>query len=69
MAENCDFHVFYMPLSETKRAQFNETAAIEYFNKVEGLPYGFHNFLYGLVDTPYDNWPTIMPKDFVPVVF
>lgn len=26
-AENCDFNVVYMPLSDEKRAQFNETAA------------------------------------------
>lgn len=27
MAETADFHVSYMPLSDEKRAQFNETAA------------------------------------------
>ena len=69
MAENCDFHVVYMPLSESKRAQFNETAAIEFFYKMEGLPYGYHNFLYGFVDTLYENWPSLLPKDFVPIVF
>lgn len=52
-----------------KRAQFNETAAIEFFYKMEGLPYGYHNFLYGFVDTLYDNWPSLLPKDFVPIVF
>jgi len=31
MAEDCDFHVVYMPLSDEKRAQFNETAAKEFF--------------------------------------
>ena len=68
-AQDCDFHVVWMPLSDEKRAQFNETAGIEWFYKTEGLPYGYHNFLYGWVDTPEDNWPTLLPKDLVPVVF
>lgn len=33
-AENCDFHVVYMPLSDKMRAQYNETAATEFFNTV-----------------------------------
>jgi len=69
MAENCDFNVAYMPLSDEKRAQFNETAAQEFFFRTEGLPYGYHNFLYGWIDTSEDNFPRLLPKDFVPVVF
>lgn len=33
------------------------------------MPYGYHNFLYGWIDTPNDNWPRVLPKDFVPVAF
>jgi len=51
------------------RKKFNETAAIEWFNKVQGLPYGYHNFLYGWIDTPDDNWPLILPKNLVPIGF
>lgn len=68
-AENCDFHVAYMPLSEEMRNKFNETAATEYFHRVQGLPYGLHNFLYGWIDTPNDNWPLVLPKNIVPIVF
>jgi len=68
-AIDCDFHVTWMPLSEEYRARFDEKKAIEWFNQVEGLPYGYHNFLYGFIDTPEDNWPMIVPKDVVPVVF
>merc|ERR1711990_794694 len=53
-AENCDFHVVHMPLAPEYRAKFNQT---------EGLPYGYHNFLYSWVDTPEKNWPLILPKD------
>jgi hypothetical protein len=58
-----------MPLSEEQRTKFDEKAAIEWFYKVEGLPYGYHNFLYGWIDTPEDNWPELLPKDLVPVAF
>ena len=35
----------------------------------EGLPYGYHNFLYGWIDTAKDNWPPLLPSEGVPVVF
>ena len=35
----------------------------------EGLPYGYHNFLYGWIDTASDNWPPILPNEGVPIVF
>ena len=35
----------------------------------EGLPYGYHNFLYGWIDTPLDNWPPLLPSYGVPIVF
>ena len=68
-AENCDFHVVHMPLNDEMRAKFNETAAIEWFKGRQGLPYGYHNFLYSWIDTPEQNWPMILPKDLVPVAF
>lgn len=58
-----------MPLSDEMRKKFNETAAKEFFYKVEGMPYGYHNFLYGWVDTANENWPRVLPKALVPVVF
>lgn len=45
-----DFHVSHLALTEEARAIFNETAAQEFFFSTEGLPYGFHNFLYGWID-------------------
>lgn len=45
------------------------TAAREFFYKTEGLPYGYHNFLFGWIDTPYDNLPPLLPTEVVPVLF
>jgi hypothetical protein len=57
-----------MPLSAEARSKFNETAAIEFFNSTEGLPYGFHNFLFGWIDTVEDNLPPLMPPGILPIV-
>lgn len=33
------------------------------------MPYGYHNFLYGWIDTAEDNWPPLLPVNFVPIMF
>lgn len=58
-----------MPLSDEKRAQFNETAAQEFFFKHQGLPYGFHNFLMSFADTTDDNLPLLLPKNLIGPAF
>lgn len=68
-ARNADFHVTHMPLSPTSRSRFNETAAREFFNQTVGLPYGYHNFLFGWIDTPLNNWPPLLPPGFMPILF
>jgi hypothetical protein len=68
-AKNADFHVAHLPLSAEARAKFNETAAVEFYLRSEGLPYGYHNFLMGWVDTPTQNWPPLLPPGLIPVVF
>jgi len=68
-AENCDFHVVHLPLTAEARAKFNVTAAWEFFNSTEGMPYGYHNFLFGWIDTPEDNWPPLLPAYFAPILF
>jgi hypothetical protein len=68
-ARNADFHVSHLPLNAEARARFNETAAQEFFNKTVGLPYGYHNFLFGWIDTPKDNLSPIIPPGLLPIVF
>jgi hypothetical protein len=67
-ARNADFHVVHMPLNPEARARFNESAAQEFFWKTNGLPYGYHNFLFGWIDTPVDNWPPLLPPGFVTIL-
>jgi len=68
-AENASFNVVHLPLSADARANFDEKAATEWFLSVEGLPYGYHNFLYGWIDTPHRNWPPLLADEFAPVMF
>jgi len=49
--------------------KFNETAARELYFEMEGVPYGYHNFMYGWVDTPEDNWPPVLPHHLVPIAW
>ena len=68
-AEDASFHVTHHPLNAESRAKFNEKAANDFFFDTEGLPYGYHNFLYGWVDTANDNWPPLLAREFVPIMF
>ena len=68
-AADASFHVTWCPLSAEARARFDEKAANDFFFKTEGLPYGYHNFLFGWIDTPNNNWPPLLPFNFVPVAF
>lgn len=45
-------------MREDIRAKFDTDKAISWFlNGIEGLPYGYHNFLFGWIDTVDSNMP------------
>jgi len=57
LAYNDQMDVSIFHLSDANYAKFNQTAAIAWWNSVKGLPYGFHNFFFGWVDTTSENYP------------
>ena len=59
----------YHRLSAETRAKFDEKKAQDFVNDTLGLPYGYHNFLFGVVDTANDNFPPLIPREFFPIVF
>lgn len=61
-ARAASYNFVHVPLSDEMRSKFNETAAYEFFKTVAGLPYGYHNFLFGWLDTAYDNFPCMPPN-------
>jgi hypothetical protein len=62
-AEEADFQVVWSPLTPQARLKYNDTAALEFFNSVEGLNYGFKTMLWGWIDTAKSNFPCL-PPDF-----
>lgn len=59
----------WLPLKPEYAKKFNETAAQAWFKQLEGLPYGFENFLFGWVDTPHENLPPLLDPEIVAPVF
>ena len=64
-----DQAIIWLPLKKEVAAKFNESAAYDFWTKTEGLPYGYHTFLYGWMDTPRDNLPGLLADELMPIVF
>lgn len=60
-AKDAGYNVVHAPLTKEVAKSFNATAAWEFFRSVEGLEYGYHNMLFGWIDTRKDNFPCIPP--------
>ena len=56
-------------MKASTRAQFNVTAAANWFKTVEGLPYGYHNFLFGWLDDVDNNLPPVLSIELAYVLF
>ena len=66
-AHAADFHVEIVPLKEEFRQLLNAEDAINWFKSKEGLNYGYHNFLFGWLDTR-KNLPSFMDFEiFLPM--
>jgi len=61
--------VAVLPLSAESKAKWNQTAAEERWRYMEGQPYGYHNFLFGWIDTPKDNFPLPLSAEFATYLF
>ena len=58
-----------MPLRQDLSEKFDAEKARQFFAETEGLPYVFHTFIYGWLDTPRDNLPPLLSNEFLPVMF
>jgi hypothetical protein len=69
-AHAADFNVVLLPIREEYRKKFNNTKALEwYHNEVEGLNYGYHNFISTWIDTPDKNFPFITTSEIAEFIF
>lgn len=67
LMNNADYNVVLIKLDDFSRLRFNEKLAIMEFNELEGLPYGFHNLVYGWIDTPDHNFPKQFSPELIEV--
>lgn len=68
-AQNAGFMVAVLPLSAEAKAKWNQKAAEEWFAKMEGEPYGYHNFIFGWIDTPDGNFPKPLTPELATHIF
>lgn len=69
-AYNADYNVVILPLREEYRKKLNVEKANEWFiNVAEGLPYGYHNFIFSWIDTVDKNFPFIVTHEIVEFLF
>ena len=69
-AHNADFNAILLPIRKEYRDKFNNTKALEWFeNEVEGLNYGYHNFLASWIDTLDKNFPVISTHETMEFLF
>lgn len=61
MANAAGYNVVHAPLSEEYRAKFDVDKAVTFVKSVLGLDYGYHNMLWGWIDTVKDNYPCTAP--------
>jgi len=70
LAHNASYNVLYLPLSPEARSAFDESAAQAFFvEEMEGLLYGFQNFLSGWLDVGEQNMPAPLSVALVNVGF
>ncbi|KAB1215216.1 hypothetical protein CJ030_MR4G025816 [Morella rubra] len=58
-------HIALLPLHPDIRAKFNETAAWEYVQSMDGKPYGYHNMIFSWIDTIDGNYPPPLDSHLV----
>jgi len=56
-------------MNAATRAKFDVEKAVAWFKTMENFPYGYHNFIYGWIDTPKDNYPTLIDADVAILLF
>lgn len=68
-AHNADFSVILCPLKEEIRKKLDVQKAMDWYNKMEGFPYGFKNFLFSFIDTPDSNLPFVASHEHFEFLF
>ena len=62
-AQEASYIVNYAKLTDAARANYNHTAAVDFFKANEGFDYGFKTMIWAWLDTQKNNLPCL-PPDF-----
>ena len=68
-ANNAGFHVTWLPLKKEYRDQFDMNGAFEWFKTVNNTPYGYHNFMFGWIDTLDTSYPPLLSSELLAPAF
>ena len=69
-ANIAEFNVVHLPLRDEYRNKLNVTKAWDWYeNEVEGLPYGYHNFIFSWIDTTNTSFPFVTTNELAELVF
>jgi len=68
-ANDAGFQATWLPLRKEFAAKFDADAAYKAFKQLEGTPYGYHNFLFGYIDTPDHSFPSLLDPNFLVAAF
>lgn len=69
-ANNADFNVVLIPLRDEYRNKLDIEKAWSWFeNEMEGVPYGFPNFVFTWIDTTNTSFPFITTNDFEDIFY
>lgn len=70
LANIADFNVILVPLKEEIRNKLDTERALKWFeNGIEGLNYGYHNFLFTFIDTSSKNLPFSLTHEHFEFLF
>ena len=67
-AQNADFEVSILPLSDEMSQKFDVEKALNKYQELAGLDYGYRNFLFGWLDTADHNLPVFVDFDIVATI-
>ena len=70
LAQKANFLVSILPLDNKYSSMISESKHLTYWlESVIGLPYGYHNYLFGWIDTAEDNFPLTLSSYFFEIIF
>jgi len=68
-AQDAGFNVVHMPMKKELVEKYNEKAVWDWFKSVQGMPYGYRNFLFSWIDTETQNSPALLDINFAYMAF